>query len=420
MSWLPLTESKGIYGSAIDHVNALTEMRNANELRKINAVKAQYAPLTTQAEAASKLAYSNLMGPQFLAKAFSDPNFLAGLDENQKTNAINTISRAAAGQNPMELMKQLNQQPQTQNPLKHIVNSVKDAFGFGEAPVAQSNNSMLDIPIGGQPRNPMANTQNLGNNSPLSNADLNGMSDEFRNDMKQHVTPQNRQAIEDYENNQAKTLATKRGEFEGTATEEKELGKFRAQNLEDIGREQLALSKSGVSLDRMINIIKSPDFQELRSSVPFFQDKQLNLLSKTGNKKQQDLIGDFITTSQSMMGDAVNSFQGKAMAREFDYAQRLKINDNDTVGVAEGKLRALKTLKEIAETKNDLVYNHIKNDHMDLAKAIKQADKEIDIKPIERQVDQLLEPRIKITNNKTGESIYVTKSEAKRMTGEKK
>jgi len=56
--------------------NALTKSNLENQIKK---VEAQYAPITAQAQAASKLAYANLMGPQFLAKMLGNPDIAAML-----------------------------------------------------------------------------------------------------------------------------------------------------------------------------------------------------------------------------------------------------------------------------------------------------------------------------------------------------
>ena len=45
--------------------------------RRYSEAKAQYAPTTLEAEAASKLAYANLMGPQFLAKLLQNPGCIS-------------------------------------------------------------------------------------------------------------------------------------------------------------------------------------------------------------------------------------------------------------------------------------------------------------------------------------------------------
>lgn len=75
--------------------NALTASNLENA---INRIKAQYAPVTVPAEAASKLAYANLMGPQFLAKLMNNPDILATMKNPQ--GAVNFVTGAATGATP--------------------------------------------------------------------------------------------------------------------------------------------------------------------------------------------------------------------------------------------------------------------------------------------------------------------------------
>ena len=80
----------------------VTGMRGMNALSQdmldtqIKGVQAQYAPLTTQADAASKLAYANLMGPQFLAKLMGNPDVLANMQNPQA--AVANLQQAGMGQ----------------------------------------------------------------------------------------------------------------------------------------------------------------------------------------------------------------------------------------------------------------------------------------------------------------------------------
>lgn len=469
----PNIAAPGPGGVIVDSINALNAMKKGQHEQEYAGYKSQYAPLTIPAQALSQLAYSNSVIPQYVAKALGNPAIAAAMSKNgTDQNALRTITQFGQGQGTgMNLLNSLQNgtmPQQGQSPGARLVNHILDMFGVkgGEsqqqnqqgngAPNLQyMNNDPNDMTANGDTlapgqdpneyvRNNNVNSHNYvgnqvqqepgvstnapGTPSPLTDEDINGMSAQTIQGILKTGSPENKQRINDFLNgNQKSTTAPQPGSARQTFSEvaadteaakayKVELSKLNAGNLDEIGKQNLALNNSGASLDRMIGIIKNPEFQTLRDTVPFFQDKQLGLLSKTGSKEQQDLIGDFISTSQSMMGDAVNAFQGKAMAREFDYAQRLKINDNDTVAVAEGKLRALKTLKEIAIAKNDLIMDKIRASKgtMDLGQAVKEANKELDIKPIEKQVNQLLEPRIKL-NVEGGGSIWVTKSEAKRL-----
>jgi hypothetical protein len=189
------------------------------------------------------------------------------------------------------------------------------------------------------------------------------------------------------------TWAEKTGNAKGAVKQGEEAGKYRAQAQKDIGQSQLALSNSGASLHRMASIMKNPVMQDMRSKIPFFQDKQLGYLEKKGTKAEQDLIGDFITTGEQIIASGVQAFGGKPLVREFDLLQRQKINRNDTIKVAEGKLRASLALHDIAEQKNDII-NGLLGQGVNEADAVKQANKMVDISKIERETDKLLADKI--------------------------
>ena len=112
------------------------------------------------------------------------------------------------------------------------------------------------------------------------------------------------------------------------------------------------------------------------------------------------MIGNFIADVKSFAGATVNSFKGQSMKREFDYADQLKPNENDTVNTARGKLTALKALKEIAEQKNDIILDLTQNQHMNLGDAVKQANKMVDVKAIDRDVKKLTSPMITLKDPK--------------------
>lgn len=404
---IPNIAAPGPGGVFQDSLNALNSYRNAMAERKYNEVKAQYAPVTAQAEAASKLAYANLMGPQFMAKMLGNEGIVGNLSQDQLQNALATTYRAGTGQGAgANIFSQMQQPQPPENVSNKLVNHLLGKLGVGDNQMAQQANPLA---ANGMPSEYVPqNDQHEDIMNALSNSRPRNSQGSLAG-YQAWASPQNQDI-------NTPTYAENTGQYKGLVKEGEKLGDIRAEDIGNIGKEQLALSNAGVSMDRMIGLVKSPEFQGLRDTVPFFQDKQLSVLSKTGSREQQNLIGDFISTAQKMQGDAVNSFQGKAMQREFDYAQKLKIDENDTVGVAEGKLRALKSLKDIAETKNDIILDLMENQHMNLGQAVKVANKQVDFKGIENKVNELLEPRVKITNS-AGESRYVTKAEAKKLVG---
>ncbi|HHF7341048.1 TPA: hypothetical protein ACPSKZ_000685 [Legionella anisa] len=371
-------------GNIVTSMKGINSLNNEMLLRKINQIKAQYAPLTTQAEAASKLAYANLMGPQFLAKLLGNDSALANLSEGQKRNILNSVYQAGSGAGTAANIFSNLQQPTTgrrTNPLSQwFSDKVKDVFG------QQGQRSPIEqMPPDTQvPENTMR---------PSGGVTLEG--EQWYNSKGEPVyeenvdTPEGSMKLELTKGQRPKTYAENTGEYKGTVKQGEELGKHRAQALQDIGDSQLSLSHSGAVLDRMTNIIKNPVFQNMRNKIPFFQDKQLNYLMKTGTPEEKKLIGDFMTTAENFIASTVQSFGGRPLVREFDLAQRQKITPSDPVHVAEGKLRASIALHDIAEKKNNII-SDLLNQGMNLSDAVKQANKMVDVSAIDKQTDELL------------------------------
>jgi NACalpha-BTF3-like transcription factor len=397
----------------------VTSMRGQNALSqdmldtKIKGIEAQYKPTTLQAEAASKLAYANLMGPQFLAKLMGHDPILANMSEDQKRNALNLLYQSGTGQGTGNALINMPGHPaQGGNPYSGwLTNKLKGIFGdnsqqpstapqqqpnaLASSPIDQSNLSAQDRQ-GINALQPGGSYVIQGNGQQGRGADS-GYA--YNPDGTNAVaSPQEIAAAASGGNPNAsaqpnRTFSENTGAQAGIVEEGKELGKSRAAAIEDLGKQQMDLSSSGVILDRLVQITQNPEFQKMRSQIPYFQDKQLWYLSKNGTKEQQDMIGDLISTAQAFKASTVNSFKGKALEKEFNLADKIKIDENDTMGVIQGKLRSLKTLKQIAETKNDIILGLMSQKHMNLGDATKIANKQVNTSAIEKEVDSVLNPQ---------------------------
>ncbi len=384
----------------------VTSMRGINALRndilsnQIKGVEAQYAPLVTQANAAAKLAYANLMGPQFLAKLMGNSDVVANSPQLQDPSTMGRLYQAGMGAgtgNAMISGMSTPQQPPSM--LGRIVDNVKNAFGFSapQSNATQASNNAMGMPTNLSQPAPIANSMQPGvipgtgsntgmsydqngNNIKATPAEISSRANDAPITQNTNLT-----SNEDY--------FTKAGKASGRKEQEAELGKKRGDVIADLGAQQMDLSKSGVILDRLTGIIQNPEFQKMRSEIPYFQDKQLWYLSKNGTPEQQKIIGDLISTAQAFKASTVNSFNGRALEKEFNLADKIKIDENDTLGVAEGKLRSLRTLKDIAETKNDMIIDLMTNENMNQGEAVKKANKLINTKDIEKEVDSVLNPQ---------------------------
>lgn len=394
-------------GGIVTAMGGMNSLANDMLLRQMNQIKKQYLPTTMQAEAASKLAYANLMGPQFLAKIMGNDSALANMSEDQKRAALDIVRKAGMGQGTGNALMQQGGgggglfsgigQPSTNSLSGWFADKLKHAFGSSPQQNGQAMGGSASNP--GQYNAPAEYSsppapRNNASPRPPGGVQLEGEQWYDKNGNPVYAddgedSGQSPMDLEVTEGQEQPSYAQNTGKFKGSVKQGEEEGKYRAEARKDIGQSQLALSNSGASLNRMASIIKNPVIQEMRSKVPFFQDKQLSYLEKMGTPEQKKLIGDFITTGEQIIASGVQAFGGKPLVREFDLLQRQKINRNDPVHVAEGKLQASIALHDIAEKKNDIIDGLLAKG-VNEAEAVKRANKMVDVSAIERQTQDLL------------------------------
>jgi hypothetical protein len=420
-------------GPLVTSMNALNALENARHLTNINRVKSQYAPLTTQAEAASKLAYANLMAPQFLAKAMQNPRFMGNLSDEQK-QYLNQLVYGAGTLTPNKNALNLIQghtgigQPSTNSLSGWLVNKFKNAFShpqqqqLPQQPQAPAESALMQQGAQQEPDNidheldeaanawfstPEGQEQARNGTNP-NPQDLIAWYRNQKNAPREMELNTGRKAepTENYDINTGKLL--------GLEKQGEELGKFRAKAINDIGQSQLGLSHSGAVLDRLTGIITNPVFANMRKRIPGFQSKQLDVLKVMGTPEEKELIGDFLSTGESFIASTVQGFSGKPLVREFDLAQRQKITPHDTIDSATGKLRSARALHDIAEQKNQIV-SELLQKGVNETDAVKKANKMIDVSAIERDTNARLQRKITIINRKTGDKKTVTIEEARKL-----
>lgn len=436
-------------GGLVTAMGGINSLANNMNLRRINKAKADLAPLTENANAMSKLAYANLMGPQFMAKLMGNDSALANMSEPQKQAALDMVRRAGMGQGTGNAMMNMGAQLQGGgggggggNPFAQMMQTQQ---GLGQRMGDKFSNFLTNklqgifSGAGQQAQNPLAQAmqqQGVGQQQQIPQAKSNvprpkdGVmleGEQWYNNKGEPVYAEEVEEVQEpgqppiemelTEGQRAqpkKTYAENTGDFKGTVEQGKQQGKYRADALNQIGQSQLGLSHSGAVLDRMTDIVKNPVFWNARNTIPFFQDKQLSFLQKTGSPEMQELIGDFLSTGESFIASTVQGFGGRPLVREFDLAKRQKITPSDTVSTALGKLRSASSLHDIAEKKNQIVSDLLQQG-INESDAIKQANKMVDVRAIEKETNSRLQRKIEIKNNKTGEKKMVTVEEARKL-----
>jgi hypothetical protein len=399
-------------GPLVTGLNAL----NNYELKRSEAL---YNPLKTVAQAMSQATYSNLMGPQFMAKLMNNPDFVANMKDPQKAaQYLQQVASQPTGGNALGNLAGLLPQPSLG---ERVINWLSGKVGFGGSqPPQQSQNALLQ-----QPNAPMQNQSPFNYNQGQSNLQRNqgapipgigadsGMSfDKNGNNIRE--TDQEVERIARQGNAAPSTneeYFRRSGKMLGTKEQEKELGKARGQAISELGKQYLQDTEAMAPLNRLAKLTQSPVFMNMRKDIPFFQGLQLQGLSKIGDPQQQKIIGDFMADTRTAIANTVNSFSGRAMAKEFDFARTLKIGDDDTLGVMLGKLESLMTFKQATMERNVIARNLMKTQHMDEGDAYEIANKKVDMDKIRDNIASQLSAPVKVKNKKTGETKLISLKE---------
>ncbi len=460
--WLPLSKPGG---SFVATRNAFNEMQNNRLLKEMNEVKRNYLPTTLGAEAASKLAYANLMGPQFMAKLLQDPKFLGNLKGNEATNFKNTIVRAA---NMPQGMNALNQTPENtgngggglgnafnESPAGQLWSGLKNLLGKHGTELSSNPMQQQNMPQQ-MPQQLNNNAQAIPSQQVVPAPEAQAQTSEDYESKKEALykkfieTPEGQAEIDKYnrgepsrldlgmdalkeslvneangvplelELNGGKNPPADEGDYianaakaQGALAQGTKSGEYRADALKDIGEKQLGLSNAGAAQDELIKIIKNPIWQHARDTFPGFQKQQLSVLKVTGSPEFRKLAGEYTAAGQAMVASQVAGMGSRHLVREYSLAEKQKINDSDTIESSEGKLTNAKNLHDIAEKKNIIIKNLLKKG-VDEADAVEEANKRVDVSAIRRATDKLLERQISVTNKKTGVTKMMTVKEAQK------
>lgn len=362
-------EAGGPIVTAMRGQNALTQSELEN---KIKGVQAKYAPLTTQAEAASKLAYANLMGPQFLAKIMGNTDILANIPDDKKRDALNFLYQAAQGQGAGNSILNLPNQGQNANQpnLANFVNTIKNAFGLGQQQGQMPSMAAPQNAMNGAPQvnaNPVAN---LPTAAPNQNVAAPALIPPTQNKWAENV-----------------------GTYEGIKKEGAKLGELRAQAMDELGEQYQQAVQAEVPVQHLMEMTQNPVFINMRNKVPFFQDKQLQYLAKIGTPAEQRLVGDFITTATNAVANTVNGFRGRILDKEISMANQMKISPDDTWNVMVGKLGSIATFNEMTKQRAFKANQLMQKEHLNRAEAIAKADKMVDGPAIRKQMEGKLNPK---------------------------
>lgn len=365
--------------------------------RQIKGVQAQYAPLTTQADAASKMAYANLMGPQFLAKLMGNSDVVANSPQLQDPATIAKLYQAGMGGGTGNAMmgNPMMQPPQNQSGLQGMVNSVKNAFGFGQQPQGQ----------GGQPQNSLLENPNQGNQltpaqkfSQENPQIIQQMRDQFeKTGQAQYTIPENQGALQpSFPQNSSpnvgkNTYAENAGIQGGIKAEGIEQGKIRAKEIEELNNTVFNAKTNQTTLDDISNILASPTFEKMRQT-PILGHHELSYFAKFGTPEQQQMVGQYYTLTGNIIKDASRDFAGQFRKGEQQLLQGMKPSPGDTVDTARGKTESLSYLNKMLAERSSLTSQYMNQYHINKGQAQDMADQQVHGDVIRQNVHNKLNP----------------------------
>lgn len=452
-------------GPLVTSMGGINALANNMFLKKINQVKAEYAPLTTKADAASKLAYANLMGPQFLAKLMGNDSALANMTEDQKAEALKKLYQAGTGQGTgMNALNDIPQmsgvgQPSTNSFSGWALDKLKNAFGATPQKNAMamggsaSNPGQYNAPpeyASPPPSRQMANPQGAPDAgrghpeyAPNRDSDATRAIDQAYQEWVQ--TPEGQaevnkgvsaniptqQAILEWKrqrdagqpgmqlelnqgNAPRKTYAENTGEYKGVVKEGEEAGKIRANDIKELNDVVFNADTKLATLNDINDMIASPEMREIRQ-LPLAGSHELSWYAKEGTPEQQQLVGRIRSQLGNVIKDASRDFAGQFRKGEQQLLSGMKANDSDTIDTMIGKQESLTTMAKMLRERAALTSKYMNDNHINKLQAQDMADKQVNGEAIRKQVHDKLNPTVTIRNRVTGEKRTISVAEARKL-----
>jgi hypothetical protein len=384
----------------------VTARRGINALRKseyendIARAEAQFAPTKIQAEAASKLAYANLMGPQFLAKLMANDAFVANLGDDKAKAAVPALYQAGMGQGTggnylsRQQMPQPPQQEEKGN--NSFLNMIQNGIGrilFGpnqRNPLAQQPQQNYQSQ---PPQNPMVNMPGAGGDiqmTPQQAQAVNGMRPGDAITIGQNGQPSQPVSIPD---NQAQpTYAENSGKYKGVIKEGEEAGSIRAKNIDDLNTTVFTAENNQTTLDDMASILKSPEIEQIKQ-MPLAGHLELAYYAKEGTPQQKRLVGRLYTLMGNFVKDSARDFSGAFRTGEQKLLQSMKPDPSDTVDVMRGKAETLSYINQMLRQRSKITSQIMEQTHVSKGAALDQADKQINGDLIRQKIKDKLYPK---------------------------
>ena len=441
--WLPLSKPGG---SFVASRNAINDMQNQRAQRKYNEVKADWANTTIPAQAYSQMAYANAVAPQFMAKLLQDPKFLGNISPEQASAIKNAVLSGATKPPGFNSLNQMpsnagNENPGmgnafNQSPAGQLWRGIKNLLGkhgtdLSSNPAQQQNMPQPEPQQGGnafqQP--PQPSTQATAPAANETEADI----------FNKYIATPEGQAEVDKANrgepsrldigtealahelaNEAKNASAPGNYLENASKGEsiieegKASGKTRNEDIAKLNTTVFNAETNQGTLDEISDILASPTFEQIRQ-VPLAGHHELSYYAREGTPEEQDMVGKYYTLTGNLIKDASRDFAGQFRKGEQQLLNGMKPSPGDTVDTAKGKTETLSVLNKMLAERSKLTSHLMSQYHINKLQALEIADKKVNGQKIRAEVHDRLHPKVTVRNKKTGETMILSASEARKL-----
>lgn len=160
------------------------EISKGSIQNRIKSIEAEYAPYTNYANAASKIAYSQFVGPQAISSILNNPAMRGMFTPEQYNSLASAFTQQV--KNPAMTLANLPVPSQQRNPLRHLVESLGNLFSSPQSP-NQGNMHQQGMQNNSQMFTSQNNAQNIpSQNSGQEYGDINRASPELVKDISLH------------------------------------------------------------------------------------------------------------------------------------------------------------------------------------------------------------------------------------------
>lgn len=410
-----------------------------------NITQAAYAPKKLQADIASKLAYANLMGPQFLAKLMGNENILPNIPDAQKQSILGllinagTTAKVTPPANPTstennnqngllqslektyhDFIKNNSNQPQNNNANSeysydqngnNIIASPDEVNQAGNQSNLQSENGQVKQAVSAWMQSPEAEAQ-AQKDGMMKVPAVEELMNWYKNQPQQGVAPLTQSTPTVTTPQQPKTYAENVGEYKGIVEEGQEAGKIRANDIKDLNDVAFNANTMQGTLDQLSKIVNSPEFRQIRQ-IPLAGQHEIGWYAKFGTPAQKRMVGNLLSEQGQVVVNAAGQFKGAFRVGEQSLINTIKVNPGDMPDVASGKLQAMSLMNQMISQRSALTAKIMEEKHVSKGKAMEMADKLVDGQKIREKIDNSI--LISVKNKKTGEKKTMSLSEARKL-----